>query len=134
MRDITGNSRRDREINEEIERTSIRVSQSRTSVGRTSRTSIGSRNSYTGHSTRNAQSLNRIGTQSTSISSRINLEDELKMHREFRQKQMSNHNHQQQKHQRSNLAPQKKSFDECNSRPSVIRERTVEDTRESKLL
>merc|ERR1711917_50844 len=75
MRNITGNSKRDREINDGIERESVRVSQSRISVG-----SLVSRNSF-----QSRNSLNKIGTQNTQ-NSRINLEDELKMHREYRQK------------------------------------------------
>merc|ERR1711914_4660 len=78
MRNITGNSKRDREINDGIDRESVRVSQSRISVG-----SLVSRNSF-----QSRNSLNKIGTQNTQ-NSRINLEDELKMHREYRQKQIS---------------------------------------------
>merc|ERR1712137_868616 len=55
MRNITGNSKRDREINDGIEKESVRVSQSRISVG-----SLVSRNSF-----QSRNSLNKIETHNT---------------------------------------------------------------------
>jgi len=116
MRNITGNSKRDREINDGIERTSVRVSQSRISVGSVSRNSF--------------QSLNKIGTQNTQ-NSRINLEDELKMHREYRQKQISQQNALQQSRGSKTSVATKKSPMKNNHGPSDKRDRIVEVTRES---
>merc|ERR1712168_191021 len=116
MRNITGNSKRDREINDGIERTSVRVSQSRISVG-----SVVSRNSF--------QSLNKIGTQNTQ-NSRINLEDELKMHREYRQKQISQQNVMHQSRGSKTSVATKKSPIK-NIGPSDNRNRISEVTRES---
>jgi len=113
MRNITGNSKRDREINDGIEKESVRVSQSRISVG-----SLVSRNS-----------LNKIGTQNTQ-NSRINLEDELKMHREYRQKQISQqHVMQQSRGSKTSVVTKKSPMK--NHGPSDNRDRIVEVTRES---
>merc|ERR1712168_376067 len=131
MRDITGNTKRDREINEQIERQSVRVSQS----GRLSRTRIGS---MTGRNSqiRNSQSCNTLGTQNTNTTSRINLEDELKMHREYRLRQLNQQNRTEQNRiSNTNIQKKKMSNDGTQfNRPSVIRERTIEDTRESRAL
>jgi len=115
MRDITGYSKRDREINEGIERESIRVSQSRNSLG-----SMVSRNSY--------QSLNKVGTQNTQ-NSRINLEDELKMHREYRQKQISqNQALQQSRGSKTDISQKKSPKKACSG--GIREQRISEVTRE----
>ena len=65
------------------------------------------------------------------FSARINLEDELKMHREYRQKQISQQNALQQSRGSKTSVATKKSPMKNNHGPSDKRDRIVEVTRES---